>query len=111
MHGSLVLLQATAAWLRLSLTEREHWVAECIQSLLYRYPAVQIQFYDAEAWCGFCSDVAQFEFEDLNQYVDLMNDLRSTALYTVPYFEVVHIIPLRRTNFLEKARATKAEPR
>lgn len=100
MHGSLLLLNATAAWLRLSLSDRERWVTECIQPLFKHYPAVRLRFYDAEAWSGFCSDVAQFEFDDSNQYADLINALRNTELYTVPYFEVIQIIPLRQTSFI-----------
>ncbi len=47
-----------------------------------------------------CSDIAIFEAADLNDYAALINALRNTKLYTVPYFDIVDFLLAKKADFV-----------
>ncbi len=93
-----VLLRATPQWLSHTMEERNaiasEWLGEAMTDA-----RVQMQFYDAEAFSGRCSDVAVFETEDLQAYYFTMERLRNTTMIAKPYFDIVDIIPAIKDGF------------
>lgn len=98
-YSFFVLMRATKAWLSLSRAERNQFTTTVLNPILRRYPAVGVRFYDAEAFSTKCSDVAVFETAQLEQYYYVMEAIRDTAVFTVPYFEFVEIIPALEGGF------------
>lgn len=88
-----MLLNATPAWLSLSREERREFGDQVIGTILARHPDVAFRFFDTEAFSGHCSDIAVFEAANLREYSFVIDALRDTPFYTVPYFDVVDIIP------------------
>lgn len=94
-----VLMRATAAWLRLSREERRAFNTGTLGPMFARYPSVSVRLYDAEAFSVRCSDVAVFETEQIQDYYFVIEALRDSPVYTVPYFEIVEIIPAIEGGF------------
>ena len=89
----LMMMTATPAWLGQSRQERAIFTATVIQPVLERYAdRVQVRFYDAEAFAAHCSDFAMFTTRDLKDYYFLIEALRDTALFAVPYFVVNDVL-------------------
>ena len=88
-----MLLRATPAWLRLDRVERRKFCDDVRVPIFARHGATTMRFYDAEAFSARCSDVAVFETTDTTDYYDLIEALRDTAFFNVPYYELVDIIP------------------
>ena len=88
-----VSLKSQAAWLRLTRTERAEFVRETVRPILATYAQVRVRYYDAEAFTGRCTDMMVFETADTQAYAFLFDALRDTAFFSLPYFEVVDIIP------------------
>ncbi len=61
---------------------------------------MRITFYDVEAFSARCSNIAMFEAANLNDYAALIDALRNTKLYTVPYFDIVDILPAKKADFV-----------
>lgn len=100
-----MMLRSAPNWLRLSRSDRQRFLADHINPLFVRYPAVKLRFYDAEAFSGRCTDIAMFETTDLQAYTFLIDGLRDTAFFSQPYFEVVDIVPAVEDGYLEYDRA------
>ena len=96
-----VLMRATKDWLSLSRRQRNDFVATNLNPLFGKYHQVGVRFYDAEAFSTRCSDIAVFETEDIQQYYFLMDGIRDSKIFTVPYFEFVEIIPAIEGGFAE----------
>ena len=89
----LMLMTATPVWLGLPREERDAFTATTIQPLLEQYEErVQVRFFDAEAFTARSSDFAIFTTLDLKTYYFLIEELRDTAMFTVPYFVVNDIL-------------------
>jgi hypothetical protein len=93
-----VTLNATPQWLQHPPEERDRIASECLSEVMVD-GRVSMRFFDAEALCGTCSDVAVFETTDMMAYYFTMERLRNTALISAPYFEVVSIIPAVENGF------------
>ena len=100
MYTIFMLLNATKYWLTLSRPEREQFVETELQPILAAHSGTSLTFYDAEAFSGRCSDVAVFDTDVLEDYMALIDALRDSKMYTVPYFEVVEIIPAHKADFV-----------
>jgi len=96
-----MLLNALPAWLSLERTARRAFHAEVLAPILAAHPKTALRYYDAEAFTGRCSDIAAFETEDLEDYSDLIEDLRDTAFFGAPYYQVVDIIPSVENGYLQ----------
>jgi hypothetical protein len=88
-----VQMNATTAWLSLSPDQRHQFISETLHPIFHNYPQVTIRLYDAEAFTSSCSDIAVFESERIEDYVSLMDDLRNSKIFTVPYFDIIDVIP------------------
>ncbi len=93
-------LNATAHWLRMSRAERAEFVATAIVPIMACYPQIALSTYDVEGFSGLCSDILVFEGVEPQAFGALIDDLRDTALYTAPYFEVAGIYPALKANFI-----------
>jgi hypothetical protein len=95
-----VHMNARREWLLLKREARAEFVEAELAPILVRHPQVKITFYDAEAFTTLCSDIATFETESLDEYAALMDELRDSKLFTVPYFDFVGIFPAKQADFV-----------
>ena len=96
-----VHMNATRDWLKLSHEQRDEYFFNSLGSMLAKYDDVRVRLFDVEAFSTKCSDIAMFETENLQAYTFLMDALRDSEFYTVPYFEVVDIYPAIEESFRE----------
>ncbi len=94
-----VSLKSHPPWLALTRQQRADFLRETVQPILARYPAVKLRFYDAEAFSGRCTDMAVFETADLGAYTFLIDALRDTPFFGLPYYEVLDIIPAVENSY------------
>ncbi|GAA4423862.1 hypothetical protein GCM10023148_25870 [Actinokineospora soli] len=86
-YTAFMLLTALPAWLALPRSTRDE-----IAGKLPTDAAVEVRFYDAEAFSARCSDVAVFATDDLAAYYRLVEALRDSPLFAEPYFRVEDVI-------------------
>lgn len=94
-------LRSQPSWLALTRQQRADFIRETVQPIFTRHPAVTLKFYDAEAFSGRCTDMAVFETADLRAYTFLIDALRDTPFFGLPYFEVLDIIPAMENGYRE----------
>ncbi|MDR3514079.1 MAG: darcynin [Caulobacteraceae bacterium] len=105
-----MLLNALPQWLSLDRAARRAFHAQSLAPILNAHPQTRLRYYDAEAFSGRCSDIAVFETENLLDYSDLIEDLRDTAFFGAPYYQVVDIIPAIEEGYLDYDARMAAEP-
>ncbi|WP_055146877.1 darcynin family protein [Jiulongibacter sediminis] len=89
----LVLMNAAPQWLTLSREERSTFVEKELTPILTRVSkTVQVNFYDSEYFHAAVSDFMIIETAVLDDYKLLIEMLRDTPVYGVPYFEIKDII-------------------
>ena len=93
-----VHLRTTPAWLALPRTERSR-VAGAAFARALPDDRVSLRYFDAEAFSGRCTDVAMFETQDPAASYFAIERLRDSPLFTIPYFEVVDIVPTLEDGF------------
>lgn len=93
-----MLVRTTPAWLALPREKRGEIAAAAFSSALPD-ESVTMRYFDAEAFSGRCTDVVLFETENPAAYYFAIERLRDSALFSVPYFEVVDIIPTVEEGF------------
>jgi chlorite dismutase len=91
-HTYFMHLRTTSAWLALPPSQRHEFVDTTIRPLLARNPAVQLRYFDSEAFNADVSDVAMWETTDVLAYQSLIEELRETKFWS-HYFEIVRIVP------------------
>ncbi|MGI0115544.1 darcynin family protein [Zooshikella sp. RANM57] len=96
-----VHMNATKEWLSLSREERTQYFESIQTDIFSKYPSVSIKLYDVEAFSSKCSDIAVYETESIQDYYFLIDALRDSKIYTVPYFEIVDIFPAIEEGFIE----------
>jgi predicted transglutaminase-like protease len=96
-----VHMNATTEWLSLSREERSVYFDEIQSKIFSKYPSVSIRLYDVEAFSTKCSDIAVYETENIQDYYFLIDALRDSKIYTVPYFEIVDIFPAIEDGYIE----------
>lgn len=87
-----MLVRTTPQWLCLSRDARMRFADEVFKPVVSKFPAVSLRYFDAEAFHARCSDVLMWETRDPAQYNFMVDALRDTPMFGVPYFEVVDII-------------------
>ncbi len=98
----LILMNATPAWLSLSREARgEFFEKEVMPVFMKVGESVSVKLYDSEYFHGRVSDYLIVETTDLYQYKYMMEMLRDTKIYGVPYFDIVDIIPGQENAFRE----------
>lgn len=95
-----MLLRATPAWLAKPRPERRDYLDQVVKPLFARFPDVKLRYFDAEYFSTRCSDIALWETRDVEQYAFLIDALRDTAFFGLPYFEMVEIIPSFENGYL-----------
>ena len=89
-----LMLRATPAWLALSRLQRRDIADQHLRPLLAASgDKLTMRYFDAEAFTADCSDVMMTETADPKLHYYFMEGLRDSPLITVPYFEVVRIVP------------------
>jgi len=89
----IILLNATPAWLSLSREDRDLYFRNEIVPIFERYQSRStIRFFDSEFFHAHVSDYILVETSGFKDYQYLMEELRDTKIYSVPYFEVKDII-------------------
>ncbi|MDK2124603.1 darcynin family protein [Parachitinimonas caeni] len=92
-YSFFALLKATPAWLALPRSERNRFNSEELGALFARFPQVGVRMYDCEAFTGRYSNIVVFETEEVHAYHLLIDSLRDSRVFSVPYFEFVDIVP------------------
>jgi hypothetical protein len=92
-------MNATKEWLTLSRQERRSFFDHLRSSIFDKYPHVSVRFFDVEAFSARCSDIALFATDQIQDYYYLIEELRDSKVYTVPYFEIVEILPAIEDGF------------
>ncbi|MDB2448958.1 hypothetical protein N9W78_01565 [bacterium] len=87
-----VLLRALPAWLGLPRAQRDEIAQTSLSEALQGRP-VSLQHFDTEAFSSYCSDISVFESASLLDFYCVMERLRDSPLFSVPYFELVQILP------------------
>jgi len=89
----LVLMNATPKWLSLSRDERSKFVEKELTPIILRVgKTVKVNFYDSEYFHSSVSDFMIVSTTVLDDYKLLIELLRDTKIYGVPYFEIKDII-------------------
>ena len=101
--AAFLLLTATPAWLALTNREREQVVAEELQPILTRHhDAVRTRYYDTEAYSARASDLLMLEFDTPGAHAKLIDELRSSPIFTVPYFILEDLLVGEQAAWLER---------
>ncbi|MEU9790128.1 darcynin family protein [Streptomyces sparsogenes] len=101
-----VHLTALPAWLALGRPECRQIIAEHVEPPLERHSAVQVRWFDAEAWAAAPSDVLMATTDDPTAWSDLFEGLRDSPLWSVPYFRVDMVLPAVEDGFADYERRT-----
>lgn len=96
-----VHMNARKEWLRLDREDRNNFFSKVKNEIFSKYPSVSVRLFDIEAFSSKCSDIAMYETENIQDYYFLIEELRDTEIYTVPYFEVIDIFPALEDGFVE----------
>jgi Darcynin, domain of unknown function len=87
-----MLVKTTTAWLQIPTKQRFEFLEKTIKPILAKHPAVNMRFFDSEAFSGRFTDVLMWETAQVQEYQCLVEKLRET-LFWGTYFEVVEIVP------------------
>lgn len=89
----LVLMDATQQWLSLTREERSKFVEKELTPIFARVSeTVNIRMFDSEYFHSSVSDFMIVSTTNLDDYKLLIEMLRDTKVYAVPYFEIKDII-------------------
>ena len=89
----LVLMNATSEWLSLSRNERSKFVEKELTPVFLRVgETVNVRVFDSEYFHASVSDFMIVTTHHLDDYKLLIELLRDSKVYGVPYFEVKEII-------------------
>ncbi|EKP65851.1 Uncharacterised protein [Acinetobacter baumannii] len=94
-------LRALPAWLALAREKRAEFSTQKLEPIFEKYPTVKVRWYDVEAFSTKASDIAVFETTSLQDYYFVIDAIRDSEFYTVPYFEFVEIIPAIEDGYVE----------
>ena len=107
-----VHLTARPAWLALSRDDRHRVIDEEVAPALADHPQVAVRWYDAEAFNASPSDVLVATTTDLRAWNHLVERLRDTSMWSVPYFDVDAILPTVEDAYVEyEAAGAPRDPR
>jgi hypothetical protein len=89
----LVLMNATSKWLSLTRDERSKFVEKELTPIFVRVSrTVSVRLFDSEYFHSSISDFMIVSTTNLEDYKLLIELLRDTKVYGVPYFEIKDII-------------------
>lgn len=93
-----LMLRARPEWLALDRARRNE-IAGAAMEEAFGNGAVTLRFFDAEAFHGRVSDVAMIEADDPRAHYFAMERLRDSPLLSVPYFDLVDVVPAYEDGF------------
>jgi hypothetical protein len=89
----LVLMNATPQWLSLTRDQRSQFFEKQVMPIFQEVgQSVDVKLFDSEYFHAKVSDFMIITTENLNQYKLLIELIRDSKIYGVPYFEIVEII-------------------
>lgn len=89
----LVLMNATPQWLSLTRDQRSQFFEKQVMPIFQEVgQSVDVKLFDSEYFHAKVSDFMIITTNNLNQYKLLIELLRDSKIYGVPYFEIVEII-------------------
>lgn len=89
----LVLMNATPDWLALTRNERSKFVEKDLLPIIQQVSnTVKVRFYDSEYFHASVSDFMIIKTNVLDDYKMLIELLRDTKTYSIPFFEIKDII-------------------
>lgn len=101
-YVAFLFLTATPDWLVLTEQERDRVVAEELQpALAHHRDAVRIRYYDTEAYSARASDVVMLEFDTPGAHAKLIDELRSSPIFSKPYFILEELLVGEQAGWLE----------
>lgn len=97
-----MLLEATPQWLSLSRQQRADYFGKVIMPIFGRFAdTIRVRLFDSEYFHARVSDILMLETASMSDYRLLIEMLRDTEIYGVPYFKVSEIIPAKENGFKE----------
>ena len=90
-YVAVVLLEFQPAWLALSRSQRAARLAT-LRPAFERYPDVALRWLDADALGHGYSDFVVCEFSDLERYHFLWEEIRDSALFSVPFVAIKDVM-------------------
>lgn len=101
-HAAFLLLTAAPAWLALPGPERGRIVANELGPIFDRHRrAVAARYYDTETYTARASDLLMLEFDDPGAHAKLIDELRSSPMFSVPYFTLEDLLVGQQAAWLE----------
>lgn len=98
----LILLNATPKWLELSRSKRALFYEQSVLPIFQQTkPSLSVRFFDSEYFHSKVSDFLIVSTTDLDEYKLLIELLRDSAIYSVPYFTVQDIV-IGQENLFER---------
>lgn len=92
-YTALVLLNATPQWLSLTRDERSIFFEKEVLPIFQKVEkTVKVSFFDSEYFNSTVSDFMIITATNLDDYKLMIELLRDTEIYGIPYFEVKDII-------------------
>jgi len=89
----LVLMNATPQWLSLTRDQRSQFFETQLMPVFQKVgKSVEVRLFDSEYFHAKVSDFMIITTHNLNQYKMLIELLRDTKIYGIPYFEIVDLI-------------------
>jgi len=86
-------MNATPQWLTLTRDQRSKFFEKQVMLIFQKVgQSVEVKLFDSEYFHAKVSDFMIISTENLNQYKLLIELLRDSKIYGVPYFEIVDII-------------------
>lgn len=102
-----ILLRTLPVWLALARTERAKIADAAFAECLKACPDFSFRYFDAEAFSGTCTDIMMVPVRDMTSHAFALEALRDSPLFSVPYFEIVDIIPTLEDGY--RAYETSAQ--
>jgi Darcynin, domain of unknown function len=90
-HTFFMMVRTTNEWIRLTPKERFAFVGDVIAPILQAHPAVNMRFFDSEAFSASVTDVLMWETAEVMAYQAVVESLRETPFWG-HYFEIREIL-------------------
>ncbi|HEB89577.1 MAG TPA: Darcynin 2 [Deltaproteobacteria bacterium] len=90
-YAAVVVLELLPAWLARSRAERNAATAR-LRPILDRYRDVRFRWFDADALGHGYTDFVICEFDDLERYQFLWDEIRDTEFFTLPLARIRHVM-------------------
>lgn len=106
----LVLMNATPQWLSLTRDQRSQFFEKQVMPIFQKVgQSVEVKLFDSEYFHAKVSDFMIITTAHLNHYKLLIELLRDSKIYGVPYFEIVDIIVGQENLFEDFNEVLKRE--